>query len=269
MTPVPNGPVERPHAESVPGTCQHQDRPGLIEGHGKSGLDAIVNPRSVAVIGASERAGSVGGAVVRNLVEGGFAGPILPVNPKWRRVHDRPAVGRIADAPAHLDLAVICTPAPTVPGLRAQDVMVPEPVCVEPSTTIRQLARVFEENEISGAPVVDQEGRVIGVVSKTDLIRRCSEGTADIPPAYLFEVVCEQDGDDDGDVIPEPLVCVDDFMTPDPVTVTPGAPLRRIARLMFEGRIHRVVVVDEEKFPVGIITSLDMLGAFLRESREK
>ena len=145
--------------------------------------------------------------------------------------------------------------------LMAKDVMVSEPVCVEPSMTIRQLARILEENEISGAPVVDKEGHVIGVVSKTDLIRRCSEGTRDIPPAYLVEVLSADSGDDE-DVIPESLVCVEDFMTRDAVMVTPNTPVGYLAQLMFEKRIHRVVVVDHDKFPVGIVTSLDLLGVF-------
>jgi len=143
----------------------------------------------------------------------------------------------------------------------ASEIMTPEPVCAEPAMTIRQLARLFEENEISGCPVVDQEGRVIGVVSKTDLIRRCSEGTADQPPGYLFEVISEQGGED-GVVIPEPLICVQDFMSGGAVTVTPTTPAAKVAALMFESRIHRVVVVDEERFPVGIITSLDLLGTY-------
>lgn len=146
--------------------------------------------------------------------------------------------------------------------LKAGDVMVPEPVCVEPATTIRELARVFEENEISGAPVVDGQGRLVGVVSKTDLIRRCSEGTLDVPPAYLFEVLGEQSGEDMGEIIPEPLVCVGDFMTEDPVTVSRATPVGTVARRMFESRIHRVIVVDGDSMPVGIITSLDLLGVF-------
>lgn len=147
--------------------------------------------------------------------------------------------------------------------LKAADVMTPDPVCVSPATTIRELARVFEEHEISGAPVVNQEGTLIGVVSKTDLIRRCSEGTVDFPPAYLFEILSDQDrGDDAAEVIPEPLVCVQDFMTEDPVTVTPGTPVERVAALMYEKRIHRVVVVDKERFPLGILTTFDLLGVF-------
>jgi CBS domain-containing protein len=147
--------------------------------------------------------------------------------------------------------------------LKARDVMTAEPVCVSPSTTIRELARVFEENEVSGVPVVNQEGLVVGIVSKTDLIRRCAEGTDEIPPAFLFEVLSEQgDEGETSEVMPEPLVCVQDFMTEDPVMVSPEVSAASVAREMFERHIHRVVVVDEEKFPVGIITSLDLLGVF-------
>ncbi|MEX2217553.1 MAG: CBS domain-containing protein [Phycisphaerales bacterium] len=145
--------------------------------------------------------------------------------------------------------------------LRIRDVMTVDPVCVSPSTTIRELARTLENNEISGAPVVDQEGRVVGVVSKTDLIRRCSEGTDELPPAYLFEVLREQGDENDEEVIREPLVCVEDFMTADPVTVPPESPASSAARLMCERRIHRLVVVDGDRFPIGIVTTLDLLEA--------
>lgn len=155
----------------------------------------------------------------------------------------------------------------------AEDIMTPDPVCAEPATTIRQLARLFEENDISGCPVVNQEGKVVGVVSKTDLIRRCSEGTRDIPPAYLFEIVCEQGGEDGAEddgadpPIPEPLVCVQDFMTESAVTVRPQTPVHEVAALMAERHIHRVIVVDEEQFPLGVITALDVLKVFPTPTR--
>lgn len=147
----------------------------------------------------------------------------------------------------------------------AAAIMTPDPVCAEPSTTIRQLAKLFEDNDISGCPVIDHSGRVIGVVSKTDLIRRCSEGTRDIPPAYLFEVVCEQ-GDEDGDESPisEPLVCVQDFMTESAVTAGPSTPVHEVAALMADRRIHRVIVVDDDLYPLGVITALDVLKKFPR-----
>jgi CBS domain-containing protein len=146
--------------------------------------------------------------------------------------------------------------------LKARDIMSPEPVCVSPSTRIRELAQLFEEHQISGAPVINQEGKVVGVVSKTDLIRRCTEGTDDIPPAYLFEVLAEQGEDEEvSEIVPEPLVCVEDFMTEDPLMVSPDVSAAIIARLMCDKRIHRVIVADDEGFPVGLITTLDLLGA--------
>lgn len=143
------------------------------------------------------------------------------------------------------------------------DVMTKEPVCVNGGMSIRELREVFADNEISGAPVIGTNGEVIGVVSLTDLIREISEGTLDVPPAFMFEELREQ-SDADMEIEPEYDVTVDDFMTPDPVTVTADESISKVARLMGENQIHRVVVVDDKNFPVGIVTSLDVLRAWPR-----
>jgi len=78
-------------------------------------LDAVFRPRSIAVVGASERPGSIGRILLENLVSGGFA-----VNPNRTRVLDRPAYASIAAAPRVPDLAVVATPAATVPTLVGQ-----------------------------------------------------------------------------------------------------------------------------------------------------
>jgi acetyltransferase len=80
-------------------------------------LEHLLTPRSVALIGASDRPRSVGATVMRNLVAGGFAGPVWPVNWKHSSVAGRRAYPNVASLPEAPDLAVICTPAPTVPGL--------------------------------------------------------------------------------------------------------------------------------------------------------
>jgi len=151
--------------------------------------------------------------------------------------------------------------AATKINVSVASIMTREPVCAEPSMSIRQFALLLEQNEVSGAPVVDAQGRVIGVASKSDLIRRCSEGTRDLPPGYLFEVISDQGGDEEG-VIPEPLICVQDFMSEDVETARPETPISQVAKQMYDRRIHRVIIVDEEHMPVGIVTSLDVLGAF-------
>ena len=83
-------------------------------------LDFLFHPRSVAVIGATERPNSVGGTVTRNLLHGGFAGPVYPVNPGRAEVQGRLCFASVAALPETPDLAVICTPPRTVPGLIAE-----------------------------------------------------------------------------------------------------------------------------------------------------
>ncbi len=83
-------------------------------------LEALLRPASVALIGASEREGSLGSVVLRNLKLGGFKGPIWPVNPKHAQIDGEPAWPNVASLPAAPELAVICTPAATVPGLIAE-----------------------------------------------------------------------------------------------------------------------------------------------------
>lgn len=83
-------------------------------------LEQLFRPSSVAVIGASDREHSIGSLVMRNLREAGFPGPVWPVNPKRRTVAGLQAWPDVPTLPAVPDLAVICTPAPTVPMLIEQ-----------------------------------------------------------------------------------------------------------------------------------------------------
>src|SRR3972149_3937418 len=78
-------------------------------------LDKIFEPHRVAVIGASDTPSSVGYTVLRNLVGSGFRGVVYPVNPKRESVQGIQAYKDIPSLPHAPDLAIICTPAPTVP----------------------------------------------------------------------------------------------------------------------------------------------------------
>jgi len=79
-----------------------------------TGLDAILRPRSVAVIGASRRPGSIGAAIFRNLLAHGFDGPVYPVNPSTSVVQSVLAWPSVSAIPGDVDLAVIVVPAPLV-----------------------------------------------------------------------------------------------------------------------------------------------------------
>jgi acetyltransferase len=80
-------------------------------------LDRLLKPGAVTLIGASRRPGSVGAVVARNLFHAGFDGPIMPVNPRERSIEGVLCYNSVAELPVTPDLAVICTPPPTVPGL--------------------------------------------------------------------------------------------------------------------------------------------------------
>ncbi len=83
-------------------------------------LDALFAPRSIVLVGASERPGSVGSVLARNLMDGGFTGELMFVHPRGGEIHGRTACASIGDLPTPPDLAVIATPAPAIPGLVAE-----------------------------------------------------------------------------------------------------------------------------------------------------
>lgn len=86
----------------------------------KQGLDALFNPESVAVIGATDRPGTVGRTVLQNLLLPEFNGRVYPVNPQRAEILGVRTYQNIADIPEAVDLAVLATPAVTIPGLIGQ-----------------------------------------------------------------------------------------------------------------------------------------------------
>src|SRR5436190_21289176 len=83
-------------------------------------LDAFFRPASVAVVGASVTPGSVGSILMRNLLQNPFGGVVYPINPKRKAVHGVYCYPSLMEVPEAVDLAVIATPASTVPATIAQ-----------------------------------------------------------------------------------------------------------------------------------------------------
>ncbi|MGO9180272.1 MAG: bifunctional acetate--CoA ligase family protein/GNAT family N-acetyltransferase [Candidatus Limnocylindrales bacterium] len=93
------------------------DKASDVLGYGRRPLDALFVPRSVAVIGATEKEGSVGRTVLWNLISSPFGGTVFPINPKRPNVLGLKAYPSLAEAPDPVELAVIVTPPHTVPGV--------------------------------------------------------------------------------------------------------------------------------------------------------
>ena len=83
----------------------------------RESLDAMFSPSSVAVIGATDRASTVGLTVLQNLLNPAFRGRVYPVNPQRAEILGVKAFKKIGDVPEAVDLAVLATPAATIPGL--------------------------------------------------------------------------------------------------------------------------------------------------------
>ena len=84
---------------------------------GRTALDCFFRPKSVAVIGATDREGSVGRTILNNLIKGNFPGKVYPINPRRPNILGLPCYASVGAVPETVELAVIVTPAPTVPGV--------------------------------------------------------------------------------------------------------------------------------------------------------
>ena len=83
-------------------------------------LDSVFHPESIAVVGASPKADAIGGAVLTNIVEGGFEGEVLPINPNYDEIQGLRCYARLSEAPSAPDLAVIAIPIDKVPEVMAE-----------------------------------------------------------------------------------------------------------------------------------------------------
>ena len=121
-------------------------------------------------------------------------------------------------------------------SLLASDVMINDVVVVSESTPLKEVAKIFSDRKITGAPVVNPAGELVGVISETDIIRKSTSIGAWSPST------------------------AGQIMTKPPVAVAPDTTLQRVCELMYNRRIHRVVVAEGSQIR-GIITTMDILRA--------
>lgn len=161
-----------------------------------------------------------------------------------------------------------------MPKLTAADVMNTQVLAVRPDMTVHELAAFLTENQITGAPVLDAHGRLVGVVSETDIAE--SEGSRDDlvrdrsdPEFDLRGWEDKADAEDMRQLHVEGGdLTVGDIMTPAAYTIPHDTPVPKIAQTMVAGRIHRLLVTRESRV-VGIVTSLDLLTLLTGEAKRR
>jgi CBS domain-containing protein len=129
---------------------------------------------------------------------------------------------------------------------RAQDVM-SEPLCVSPETTLAEAEKLLEQHGFNALPVVDSDGRLVGVVTSLDLLRAFDFSEDAILPAYHR-------------IMQRPVASV---MSRDAWTLTPRTPLTRVLRKLVDSRSKSFPVVDDERV-VGVVAREDVMRALRR-----
>jgi CBS-domain-containing membrane protein len=143
-------------------------------------------------------------------------------------------------------------------SLTAADLMSSDVVTIPSHLSLRKAAHLLSNANVTGAPVVDSRGVCIGVISATDFVHladseRCASSRD------TKECVCSEWQVVNVENLPlDEVVC---FMTPDPVTVRPNCSITDLARMMLDAHIHRVIVIDAQRRPVGVVSSTDIIAA--------
>jgi CBS domain-containing protein len=142
--------------------------------------------------------------------------------------------------------------------MKVRDIMTTDPVKVTGGTRLKEAARLMVRHRVSGLPVVDEAGKLIGIVSEGDFIRR--EAGRDRPHGVsLLDAVFGE-----GELQPVGAETVAEVMTRSVVTITPEATVGEAARVMGRRSVKRLPVVDLEGDLVGIVSRSDVVGAFTK-----
>lgn len=117
-----------------------------------------------------------------------------------------------------------------------------DPVTVPSDATIEEAEELLRRNRISGLPVTDASGRLVGVISQTDLLYLA------VPSVQAL--IRHRDSG----------IRVGEVMSTPPVTIDGELPIREAARVMDEGRLHRLVAIDRSGRPIGVISAMDFVS---------
>ncbi|MEQ8224306.1 MAG: CBS domain-containing protein [Candidatus Eremiobacterota bacterium] len=130
--------------------------------------------------------------------------------------------------------------------MKARDVMTKQVITVSSDLSIRKLIQLLITERISGVPVVDDAGEVVGIISERDILKA-------VDRLIKVKVSLDEEREQKGS-----FNWVDGIMTKEVIFVSEDDPVEHVCKLMSERKIHRVPVMNGKKI-VGIITSMDVL----------
>ncbi len=149
------------------------------------------------------------------------------------------------------------------------DIMTHNPIVVQPETPLKQAIKIMADRHISGLPVVDGAGKLVGVISDSDLLW---QETGVEPPPYIMLldsiIYLENPATYEKDLRKAMGLTVKEVMSDRPISVKPDKPLRAAAQLMQKYHIHRLPVLDDAGKLIGILTRGDIIGSMAASQEE-
>jgi CBS-domain-containing membrane protein len=149
-------------------------------------------------------------------------------------------------------------------SLKACDVMSVGLITISSNSTMEEAASLLNKHHVTGAPVVDEFGNCVGVLSASDFVREKADALGDFPPSHVLSkrpvsgaYFCEEVLQD----------IVNKHMSPAVQSINMNSTLLEAARCMCHEHIHRLIVVDGG-LPVGIVSSLDVVAALVKAVEE-
>ena len=149
--------------------------------------------------------------------------------------------------------------------MKARDVMTSPAITVKPSALVQEVAKLFLERRISAVPVVDEQGKLVGIVSEGDLMHRTEAGTERKRSWWLQGLT----GDETlaAEYVKAHARKVADVMTRRVITASPDSPLHEIASLLESNSIKRVPIVNDGQV-VGIVSRANLIQAVASDRKE-
>jgi CBS domain-containing protein len=129
----------------------------------------------------------------------------------------------------------------TAADIPVADLMTSEPICVQESATVAEGERLLRDHRVTGLPVIDAEGRLVGVFSQTDVLFLKDQSVLDLLRGRLAHATV-------GNVMSHPAVTVDAFAT-----------VEEAGRVMLDQDVHRVVATDADGKPIGVLSAMDFV----------
>jgi CBS-domain-containing membrane protein len=164
------------------------------------------------------------------------------------------------------------TPRVVLCAATAADLMTPNPVWIRPDATVKEAAKFLAEKRVSAAPVIDEAGRPLGVLSQSDIVAHCREMVEFLTPGpeYYRRVDLRHDSAREFptrcQVVDVDRTPVRDIMFPTVYSVTPETPAHQVIQDMVSRRVHRIFVVSDHGILVGIISTVDVLHHLQKET---